>query len=119
MDDDLNQLLVAIRLENAAAHAETRRQVEAAQVENATAHVETRRQVETAQVENAAAHVETRRLFEITAESLEHKLEIVAEQVLSNGQKIDRLDAKIDHIASDLDVRVTRLEAASSQQRGI
>lgn len=130
MDDDLKQVLDAIREENAAAHDETRRRFDTAQVENASAHAETRRRVETvqaemltkfetAQVENAAAHAETRRQMGVLAEAAQYKLDLVVERVLSNGEKIDQLDAKFGQITSDLDTRVTRLEVASSRRRRI
>ena len=148
MDDDLKQVLDAIREENAAAHDETRRRFEAAQVENAEAHAETQRLFDTAQVENAAAHAETRQRFEVAqaetlakfeaaqvenaaahaetrrhmgvlAEAHQYKLDLVIERVLSNGEKIDQLDAKFGQITSDLDTRVTRLEVASSRRRRI
>jgi hypothetical protein len=130
MDDDLKQVLDTIRQENAAAHAETRRQFEAAQVENAAAHAETRQRLEAlraetrdkfeaARVENADAHAETRRQMAALAEAHQHKLDLVIERVLSNGEKIDQLDAKFGQITSDLDTRVTRLEVASSRRRRI
>ncbi len=130
MDDDLKQVLEAIREENAAAHAETRRRFEAAQVENADAHAETRRQFEAAQaetlakfeaaqVENAAAHAETRRQMGVLAEAQQYKLDLVIERVLSNGEKIDQLDVKFGQITSGLDTRVTRLEVASARRRRI
>ncbi|HXA16520.1 MAG TPA: hypothetical protein VN380_05985 [Thermoanaerobaculia bacterium] len=130
MDDDLKQVLHAIREENAAAHAETRRRAEtaqaetlakfeAAQVENAAAHAETRQMFETAQLKNEAAHAETRRQMGVLAEAQQYKLDLVIERVLSNGEKIDQLDAKFSQITSDLDTRVTRLEVASSRRRRI
>jgi fructose-1-phosphate kinase PfkB-like protein len=80
MDEDLKQLLDAIRAENAAAHTETRRQ------------------------------------FEIITEGLRSQMQIVAEGVSMNNEKIDRFDAKIDQITDDLEVRVTGLEAMSSRR---
>lgn len=112
MDDDLKQVLEAIREESAAAHAETRRQVEVAQAE-------TLAKFDTAQVENAAAHAETRRQMGVLAEAQQYKLDLVIERVLSNGEKIDQLDAKFGQITSDLDTRVTRLEVASARRRRI
>src|SRR5258706_535449 len=101
MDDDLKQVLDAIREENAAAHDETRRRFEAAQAQNTDAHAETRRHMG------------------VLAEAHQYKLDLVIERVLSNGEKIDQLDAKFGQITSDLDTRVTRLEVASSRRRRI
>ena len=64
--------------------------------------------------ENGAAHVETRHQFEVIAEGLRHELRIVAEGVTMNTEQLHRLETKVDRLASDLDTRVTHLEAASS-----
>lgn len=58
---------------------------------------------------------ETRRHFDIVAEGLRHQIQTVAEGVNMNGEKIERLDAKLEQISSDLDTRITRLEVASSR----
>jgi outer membrane murein-binding lipoprotein Lpp len=47
--------------------------------------------------------VETRRHFDVVAERLESRIEIVAEGVLSNSERIGRLDAKVDHLGSKVD----------------
>jgi hypothetical protein len=59
--------------------------------------------------------LETRRHFDIIAEGSRHQIQAVAEGVNMNGEKIDRLDAKLEQISSDLDARITRLEVASSR----
>jgi chromosome segregation ATPase len=96
MDEDLKQLLETMRQENAAAHAETRREL---RQENANAHVETRREL---RQENANAHVETRRHFEVVAERLETKIDLVTEGVIHANERIDRLDAKVDTLAEEM-----------------
>lgn len=88
MADDLKELLEAMRQENAAAHAETRRQSE-------QAAAETRRHSE-------QVALETRRHFEVVAERLEAKIDTVAEGVIAANERIDRLDAKVDALASDM-----------------
>jgi hypothetical protein len=73
----------------------------------------------TAQLKNEDTQVETRRQMGVLAEAHQYKLDLVIERVLSNGEKIDQLDAKFSQITSDLDTRVTRLEVASSRRRRI
>jgi formyltetrahydrofolate hydrolase len=121
MDDDLKEVLEAIRKENADAHAETRRLFQIEQLKNAEAHAETRRRFgtlearfETAQAENAEAHFKTRQKSELIAESHQHKLDLVIERVLSNGEKIDQLEAKVDQVTSNHESRITRLEISAS-----
>jgi uncharacterized protein (UPF0335 family) len=88
MAEDLKELLEAMRQENAAAHAETRRHSE-------QIAAETRRHSE-----QVAA--ETRRHFVVVAEHLEGKIDTVAEGVLAANERIDRLDAKVDALSSDI-----------------
>jgi len=107
MDSDLKEVLEAIREENAAAHAETRRQLE-------TVQAEMQRQFEAAQTENADAHARARRHFETLAEYQQHKLDLVVERVVSTGEKVDQLDAKVDRLFSGHESRITRLEIAAS-----
>jgi len=121
MDSDLKEVLEAIREENATAHAETRRRFEEVQAENAAAHAETRQRLETldvrfesAQSQNAAAHAETRQHAELIAESYQHKLDLVVERVVSLGEKLDQLEAKVDQVTSGHESRITRLEIAAS-----
>ncbi|HUP60910.1 MAG TPA: hypothetical protein VNA69_10875 [Thermoanaerobaculia bacterium] len=45
---------------------------------------------------------ETHRRFEVVAERLETKLETIAEGVLACIERIDRLDAKLERVASDM-----------------
>ena len=130
MDNELKEVLEMIREENATAHAETRRQLETldakvatAQAENATAHAETRRRFEnldtkvaTAQAENADTHAKTRQQMGAIAEFQQHKLDLVIERVLGNGEKIDQLAARVDRVTSDHEARITRLEVATSLQ---
>jgi hypothetical protein len=67
---------------------------------------------------NAAGHTELQRQIQIWGESVDRKLDLLLELLLSESQKLDQLDAKVDKIA-DLDTRVTRLEVASSRRRRI
>lgn len=53
-----------------------------------------KRLLDTMQQENAAAHDQTRRHFEIIAEGLRRELQIVAEGVTLNGEKIDQVDRR-------------------------
>jgi hypothetical protein len=82
MDEDLKRVLEEMRLENAAAHAETRRQIDA------TAGAIRR--------ENAAAHGETRRHFDVAAEGLRHEIKLAAESVVQLGEKLDRAETRLD-----------------------
>ena len=117
MDSELKEVLEAMREENAAAHQETRRRLETldAKFGSLGAKFESLdAKFETAQSENAAAHVETRRQMGAIAESFQHKLDLVIERVLGNGEKIDQLDAKVDRLFSDHESRITRLEISAS-----
>src|SRR3954465_15984240 len=105
MDDDLKDVLEAIRDENATAHAETRRRFESLEA-----------QFETAQAENAEAHAKTRRHAELIAESYQHKLDLVVERVVSLGEKFDRLETKVDQVTANHESRITRLEISASLQ---
>ena len=60
-------------------------------------------------------NTETRHQFKVIAEGLRHEIQTVAEGVTTNSEKIDRFDAKINHIAADRETRVTRLEATTSR----
>lgn len=51
-------------------------------------------------IESTAA--ETRRHFEVVAERLESKIDIVSEGVLSANEQIMRLETKVDGLATDL-----------------
>jgi len=103
MDDDLKEVLEVIREENAAAHAETRRRFESLEAK-----------FETAQAENAEAHLKIRQHAELIAESYQHKLDLVVERVVSNGEKIERLEAKVDQVTANHESRITRLEISAS-----
>ena len=65
--------------------------------------------------QSAAAHEETRRQFVVVSEGLRHELQIVAEGVSMNSETLRRLEGRIEQIASDLENRVTFLEASSSR----
>ena len=105
-DEELKGLFELVRQENAAAHAETRRQL---REENAAAHAETRREM---REENAAAHEETRRyidqkvaenrdFFQVLNEGTRHDIGLVAEKVV-------RLDEKLDSVKIELEERMER-----------
>ena len=51
-------------------------------------------------IESTAA--ETRRHFEVVAERLESKIDLVAEGVITANERITRLETKVDDLASDL-----------------
>ncbi len=51
-------------------------------------------------IESTAA--ETRRHFEVVAERLESKIDIVSEGVVSANERITRLETKVDDVATDL-----------------
>jgi hypothetical protein len=70
MEEKLKEFLEAMRQENAAAHAETRRQAETLAAEG-------------------------RHLFNVVGESLSGKIELVAEGVGAINEKLDREDADI------------------------
>lgn len=50
--------------------------------------------------------VQTRQHFDVVAEGLRKEVQLVAEGVISNGERIDRMDSRIDR----LDERMQRLE---------
>jgi N12 class adenine-specific DNA methylase len=114
MDSDLKEVLEVIREENAAAHAETRRRIENLQMRFEAAQAETLRRFEAADAKNAETHATARRHFETLAEYQQHKLDLVVERVVSTGEKVDRLDAKVDRLFSDHESRITRLEISAS-----
>jgi hypothetical protein len=103
MDADLQSLLDTIRNENATAQAETRGELKTVAAE--LSH----------ELKTVAAELSHE--FKIVAEGLRHEIQTVAEGVVMNGEKIDRLDAKVERLYSDLDFRVTRVEAALSRPR--
>jgi uncharacterized coiled-coil protein SlyX len=105
MDSELKEVLEAIRDENATAHAETQRRFEALDAK-----------FETAQAENAAAHIKTREHAELIAERYQHRLDLVVERVVSNGEKIDQFRAEVDQVTSNHESRITRLEISASLQ---
>lgn len=106
MDDDLKQLLDAIREENASSHAETRQQVQTV----AKGLHELQTEVHT--LANGQHELQ------ILVEDLRHKVQTVAEGVTLNNEKLERIDAKFDGTTSDLALRVTRLEAAAFRAQG-
>jgi light-regulated signal transduction histidine kinase (bacteriophytochrome) len=66
--------------------------------------------------ESAAAHLETRRHFEILAEDLRPELRLVAEGVSLLTERVERRDAQDAQTATDVDHRLTLLEAASQRR---
>jgi hypothetical protein len=124
-DDVLKELLEAIRSENAAGHAETRREVAAALVdvrhESAAAHAETRQEVAAALVdvrnefavvrsefaevkresaatrdEFAAAHADLRHLFQASLEQMKSWFNLLAEGIKTVDEKVDRRTTALD-----------------------
>jgi hypothetical protein len=67
--------------------------------------------------ENAAAHAETRRHSVVVAEGLRREIQLVAEGVLLNGEKLDRVDTRLDQLTDNFEERVTQLEAVASQHK--
>jgi hypothetical protein len=116
-DDELKSLFESLRQDNAAAHADTRREMReaigAVNEENADTrremqetaraireeNADTRREMqETTRAireENAVAHSETRRHFDVTAERLDQRFDFLAESVQHVHQKLDREAADI------------------------
>ncbi len=92
MDDDVKQLLDAIRLENSAGHSATQRRTEAL-VTDARQHTEALVAETRNHAESLAA--ETRRHFEIVAGRVEKKVETLAETVAHLDQKLDAETARI------------------------
>lgn len=79
-DDDLKRQFDAMRQENAAAHAETRRDF------NETAN-------------RLAA--ENRHFFEIATDATRHEIGLIAEKVTRLDEKLDNLDEKIERTAAE------------------
>jgi hypothetical protein len=80
------------------------------------ARAETLRRFESAQAENTDAHLKTRQHAELIAESYQHRLDLVVERVVSYGDKIERLEAKVDQVTANHESRITRLEISASLQ---
>jgi len=57
---------------------------------------ELKRLFDTLRQENAAAHAESRRHFEVTAERLEKRFDLLAESVASVDEKLDRTTAGLE-----------------------
>lgn len=85
MDEELKQLLDAMRKENIAAHTETRQQV-----------AETRQHVD-------VVAAETRRHFDVVAEDLRSDVRAVAEGVIANTQQIDALRSEMNERFSEVE----------------
>jgi ABC-type transporter Mla subunit MlaD len=98
MDEDLKKLIESTAAETRSQFAETHRQF----AETHRQFAETQRQFAEMRgyVEETAA--ETRRHFDVVAEGLKAKIETVAEGVISANERIDRVDAKVDRLASDM-----------------
>jgi len=96
-DDELKQLFDVMRLENTAAHAETRKEVVAMRQEI----VEVRQDNAAMRQENVAAHEETRRHFDVAVEGMKHEIGIIAE-------KVPRLDEKLDRRTDELEEKMDR-----------
>jgi len=107
-DEEIKRLLETVVTQSAAAHAETRRQLETTAAE-LRRHIEetatgTRRQAEAVavdlrgQIEETAA--ETRRYFDVVAERLRSDIQTVAEAVVVTNEKFDRrfdeFEVKVD-----------------------
>ena len=45
---------------------------------------------------------ETRRHFDLVAERIENKFQLVAEGVVTTNERIDRVDSKVDRLAADM-----------------
>lgn len=115
MNDDEKRFLEQIQQQNEAAHAETRRQVQAmaaefehAQRRNDNAHAETRRQfAEFAQaIEQRFDETSRvmRRHFDTVAEDMRGDIKFLAESLAHVDQKVDANSAKIDRLAADNEV---------------
>jgi uncharacterized protein YceH (UPF0502 family) len=85
MNDELREMFETMRREMAQIGANSERMAA-----EARAHSD----------RNAA---ETRRHFDVVAERLESKIETIAEGVVAANERIDRLDAKVDRLAADMD----------------
>lgn len=84
MDDE-------IREENAAAHEESRQQI---QMTTEALRRETHEEI-------AFAHADTRLLFEATIEEMRQLFKGVADGVTMLNEKIDRLDEKVERLSAD------------------
>ncbi|HVT05419.1 MAG TPA: hypothetical protein VHL58_18820 [Thermoanaerobaculia bacterium] len=119
-DDELKPLFDALRQDNAAAQAETRRDFRETADRLAAENAATRQ-------ENAAMHAETRRHFDVAVERLEKRFDTLGETVEHLDEKLDRtrasLDETIDRTAAEtqamikfshkeLDRRMTALEVS-------
>jgi archaellum component FlaC len=140
MPEKLKGLLDEWRLENAAAHAATRRHVDAAvegmknaaeetrrhfdatvegmKTEVRTVAVETRRldaTVEGMKMEVRTVAAETRRHFDTTVEGMKTEVQIVAEAVLQLGEKTDRevesIRAEMRQGFSDTQAMITNVDS--------
>jgi uncharacterized membrane protein len=110
---ELKQALDTIREENTSSHAETRRQVVV--VAEGTRHefvvVADGIRREFVVVADGLRHE-----FVVITEGLRHEIQTVAEGVTVMNERLERIDAKNDGIASDHDARITRLEADASRR---
>ena len=88
--NDLNDLRTDLRAEIAASAAETR---------------------STLRAEMAAGDAETRRHFDVVAEHLMGKIQLVAEGVIGVDQKVDRLSEEMRAGFQKVDRRILHLEA--------
>ena len=88
--NDLNELRTDLRAEIAASAAETR---------------------STLRAEMAAGDVETRRHFDVVAEHLMGRIQLVAEGVIGVDQKVDRLSEEVRAGFQKVDRRILHLEA--------
>jgi hypothetical protein len=60
---------------------------------------------------------ETRRYFGVVAESLMTKMELLAEGVRANGERLDRFQGEVHDQFARVDRRLLRLEARLTRQR--
>ena len=102
MEVDLKQLRDIIREENASSHEETRQQFVVV--------------ADGIRREFVVLVDGVRREFVVITEELRHEIQTVAEGVTMMNEKIERIDAKLDGIASDHEARITRLETAASRR---
>jgi hypothetical protein len=112
-DEVLKELLEAMRSENSAGHAETRR-------EFAAALAELKRQFADTRKESAAAHLETRHLFEVSVEQMKSWFNLLAEGIQTVDEKLDRrttaLDQKIDQTAAETQALIKFLHDEHSRR---
>lgn len=108
-DDELKRLLQEMREENAEAHAETRRLLDATAATLREENAETRRVLEkriddsvvTLREENAEAHAETRRFMHELNEATRHEIQLVAEGVIQTREELGRVETKIETTAAE------------------